>query len=129
MYSSFRSRRYFIAALLYNNDELLPFWTRELFKLLLVLTNDERSNVFVSIFESGSTDETKPMLRTLRDQLVVMGVGHEIQTVTATRKEYTDRIEHLAVLRNEALRPLFESDEQWDQVRTRTCCPSLESPP
>ena len=111
-----QGRRYFFAALLHNNEAVLPFWQRELLKTLLVVANRERSNVFVSIYESGSTDATQAWLRELELALQQMGVPSNIHIGGSDRGSYPGRIEHLAALRNEALKPMLDGTESWDEV-------------
>jgi alpha-1,3-mannosyltransferase len=111
-----QGRRYFIAALLHNNEEVLPFWQRELIKVLVVLANDERTNVFVSVYESGSTDSTQLWLSQLEAALTELGIRSRIHVGLSIRNTFPGRIEHLAALRNEALRPMFEDPEPWDEV-------------
>ena len=95
---------------------MLPFWQRELLKTLLVIANRERSNVFVSIYESGSTDATQAWLRELENALQQIGVPSKIHIGGSDRGSYAGRIEHLAALRNEALRPMLDGAESWDEV-------------
>lgn len=65
----------FIALNLFNNDDILPQFRRELLRLAAALGP---SNVFVSVFENGSTDDTREHLATLQGELTAAGVAHRV---------------------------------------------------
>jgi len=114
-----QGQKIYIAACLHQAEEVLPHWTKELVRLLLSVRQVEQpgaaSNVFVSIYESGSTDKTKALLSELRGHLDFIGVPHSIVLGNQFRNG-TNRIEFLAKVRNEALKPLAKSDVTYDQV-------------
>ncbi|KAJ7183288.1 cryptococcal mannosyltransferase 1-domain-containing protein [Mycena filopes] len=93
----------------HNNAVVLPYWTREIVKLINYLGPD---NVFVSILESYSTDASPTILRELDKTLQKMGVARRILTddISIRRpdsmKTTPRRIEYLAALRNYAIEPL-----------------------
>lgn len=101
---------YFIAANLYNSASLLPTWTRELSSLIDHLGHQ---NVFVSIYESNSLDETKNLLRTFAADLVNSGVRNSVVLEDTEGGHKTNwqlnghqRIRYMADARNRALEPL-----------------------
>merc|ERR1719272_647811 len=71
-------QRVFLVALLHQSEQILRHWTRELIRLLLSLRSQKTrgcsSNIFVSIYESGSTDATAQLLEDLRAHLLFLGV-------------------------------------------------------
>ncbi|KAJ7692270.1 cryptococcal mannosyltransferase 1-domain-containing protein [Mycena rosella] len=103
----------FIAASFYNNELVLPYWTTEITKLINYLGSD---NVFVSIVESYSSDNSPALLRKFDQKLEVMGVPHRIltQDTSITRPAPAGvsistslaRIEFLAAVRNLVMEPL-----------------------
>lgn len=101
----------FIASNLYNSQEILPTYTASLKSLAQHLGTD---NVFVSIYESHSTDRTKSMLAQFDADLAQLNVQRRILSDDrAVRMNKSspihDRIEFLANVRNVAMQPLFES--------------------
>jgi len=65
-------------------------------------------NVFVSIYENGSTDQTKALLRIFDALTRSVGMRVMIRTSTRTRGAFNHRIEYLAEVRNSAFVPLHE---------------------
>ena len=63
----FEGRRIFIAANLYNNEEIGPHWITELKVTVTRLRKlgVKKRDIFVSIYESGSTDSTPKLLTKL----------------------------------------------------------------
>ncbi|KAF9000027.1 hypothetical protein BDZ89DRAFT_1079471 [Hymenopellis radicata] len=72
----------FIGAMFYNNQKVIPYWSDEMIKLIKYLGTD---NVFVSIVESNSGDNTPSLMDTA-----------------------TPRIQFLADVRNKVMEPLVE---------------------
>lgn len=71
--------------------------------------------IFVSVYESGSTDRTKEFLSLLEAVLIFLGVPHHIERGNDQRGN-RNRIEFLADIRNKAMRPLYDSATSYDQV-------------
>ena len=73
-----------------------------------------QSNVFVSIYESNSIDNSPALLRTFDKELELMGVERLVITndksipPPAMRQTSKSRIEFLAAVRNKVLVPLYE---------------------
>ncbi|CDW97228.1 hypothetical protein [Sporisorium scitamineum] len=108
----------FIVSNLYNSEEILPSFTSSLKSLIQILGRD---NVFVSIYESHSTDQTKPMLTKLDQQLAQSNVSRRILSDDqATRKgklsAVADRIDFLANVRNTAMQPLATAPHTYTHV-------------
>ncbi|RUP45056.1 cryptococcal mannosyltransferase 1-domain-containing protein [Jimgerdemannia flammicorona] len=99
-----KPRRYFFALNLYDNEAVLPDLALQLVRLIAHLGP---SNVFVSVFENGSTDRTPQLLQTtFARALKHLGADHSIKTSTAPKPSKVHRIEYLAHARNRALEPL-----------------------
>jgi len=65
-------------------------------------------NVFVSVYENGSNDQTKAMLKIFSALTHSIGLRVIIRTSHRRRGQFVHRIEYLAEVRNAALRPLYE---------------------
>ncbi|KAJ5071379.1 hypothetical protein M0811_10441 [Anaeramoeba ignava] len=104
---------FYIAALIYNNENILPQFSQELLDLIQILG---RKNTYVSIFENGSQDKTKEMLSLLKEQLEERYIDHTITMETWKRDRREDRIGILARLRNKVLYKLSEFNENEDLV-------------
>ncbi|KAF7318126.1 hypothetical protein HMN09_00320600 [Mycena chlorophos] len=102
----------FIGAMFFNNAAVLPYWIREFTKVIHYLGTD---NVFVSVVESNSWDESAELLDEWKAVLDQLGVRHLIRTrdKSVERPANMDtaypRIEFLAATRNLVLAPLVES--------------------
>lgn len=122
-------QRVYIASMHFNDGHLLrSHWNKAMLDLTEALGP---SNVFVSIFESGSWDDSKAMLRSLDQELERRGVPHRVETSnvmhrdeilqtvkadgwvdTPRKKREPRRIPYLARLRNRTLRDLIELSRQ-----------------
>ena len=116
------------------------YWNAALLSLVSFLGP---KNVFVSILESGSLDDTKGALRDLDEALNGLGVESRIvlgetmhEQIEGTKHVPFDRegwiytgregfgdggwekrrIPHLAKLRNQAMEPLFQVETRFDKV-------------
>ncbi|EAU87467.2 capsular associated protein [Coprinopsis cinerea okayama7 len=98
---------YFIAANLYNSAKILPTWTRQMKQLIHHLGKD---NVYISIHESYSVDDTKTMLQEFEKYLEQEGIGSNLATEDGRRGhlglDSHERIAFMAGIRNKALEPL-----------------------
>ncbi|KAK4134529.1 glycosyltransferase family 69 protein [Trichocladium antarcticum] len=123
-----RPARVFIASLHWNNEEILrSAWNKGVVDLVKALGPD---NVFVSVYESGSWDDSKGALRELDRQLDKTGVGKKIVLDETTHAELIAgppedegwiagpraqkalrRIPYLSKLRNLSMQPLRELAE------------------
>lgn len=115
----------YIASLHWNNEAILrSHWNNAVVELAKTLGPE---NIFISVYESGSWDDTKGALRELDDQLEKLGVPRNITLSETTHvdeisryparqgwietsrgKTELRRIPYLARLRNLTLRPLEE---------------------
>src|SRR6266446_1592650 len=124
--ASFYSRRrdlsggehtYFFAINLYNSFDIIPDLFATLFRVSAFLGYH---NVFVSIYENGSTDQTKALLRIFDALARSVGLRVTIRTSQRTRGAFNHRIEYLAEVRNAAFVPLHEQrnaeNEYFDTI-------------
>ena len=121
--------KYFIAVNLHNNEAILPdfikelrllIFHRELYRLLdLSLANNRtvgRHDVFLSIYESNSEDETQTLLHGFNESMANLEVNHRILSVQGDPGgqwpygSAPERIQFLAHARNMALEPLQSPD-------------------
>ncbi|KAJ2583931.1 hypothetical protein GGH95_000711 [Coemansia sp. RSA 1836] len=103
----------FIAANLHNSEKTLPNMIAQLLALADTLGH---RRIFVSIYENGSNDQTKEILRRFNATLDALSIAHRIIADEAPRPEHVHRIEYMAKLRNLALEPLHSSDTQFGRV-------------
>jgi len=97
--------KYFFAINLYNSFDIIPDLFATLFRVAAILGYH---NVFVSIYENGSTDQTKALLRIFDALTRSVGMRITIRTSMRTRGAFNHRIEYLAEVRNAAFVPLHE---------------------
>lgn len=117
--------RVYIASLHWNNEKILRSeWNRGVVDLVKTFGPE---NVFVSVYESGSWDDSKGALRELDQELQKTGVGKQIILDKETHedmirgppneegwitipdgKRMPRRIPYLSKLRNLSLQPLLE---------------------
>lgn len=114
-------QKLYIVALLHQSEKILPQFTEELVRVVLALKSEQNpdpgKNMFVSIYESGSTDDTRELLQNLSSHLDYLSVPHSIVNGDVVRSKGEDRIAFLAKLRNKALEPLLVSGgARYDQV-------------
>jgi alpha-1,3-mannosyltransferase len=100
-----QQHKYFFAINLYNSFDVIPDLFATLFRTAGVLGYH---NIFVSIYENGSNDQTKALLRIFDALARVVGMRIEIRTSMRTRGQFNHRIEYLAEVRNAAMVPLHE---------------------
>jgi len=109
--------KYFFAINLYNSFDIIPDLFATLFRVSAVLGYH---NVFVSIYENGSTDQTKAVLRIFDAIARSVGLRITIRTSQRTRGAFNHRIEYLAEVRNAAFVPLHElrnsENEYFDTI-------------
>jgi alpha-1,3-mannosyltransferase len=97
--------KYFFAINLYNSFDIIPDLFATLFRLASILGPQ---NIYVSIYENGSTDQTKALLRIFDSLTRSVGLRVTIRTSMRTRGAFNHRIEYLAEVRNAAFLPLHE---------------------
>jgi hypothetical protein len=105
------AEKIFIAAMFYNNENVIPYWSDSIIKAIHYLGPD---NVFVSVVESRSEDQSPALLQQLDDRLDAMHVQRRILThdETITKPNHVtemQRIQFLSALRNRVLEPLVEN--------------------
>src|ERR1700761_3628870 len=80
-----RNTRVYIASIHWNNEAILrTYWNSAVIKLVKVLGPD---NVFVSVYESGSWDDSKGALRDLDQELDKVGVQRNITLSEVTHQD------------------------------------------
>ncbi|THU88363.1 hypothetical protein K435DRAFT_680009 [Dendrothele bispora CBS 962.96] len=110
------NHKYFFAINLYNSFDIIPDLFSTLFRVASILGYQ---NVFVSIYENGSTDQTKALLRIYDALTRAVGMRVTIRTSMRTRGAFNHRIEYLAEVRNAAFVPLHElRDSQGEYFDT-----------
>jgi len=122
-------QRIYIASTHWNNEQILKnHWNSAVLQLVKYFGPND---TFVSVYESGSWDNSKAVLRELQTELKSIGVGHEIvldkvthedviaQPATHTGwihtprdKKELRRIPYLSKLRNISLEPLQSLAQQ-----------------
>ncbi|KAK9820093.1 hypothetical protein WJX72_006049 [[Myrmecia] bisecta] len=109
-------QKYLVAINLRNNEDVMPHFCSSLLETLAILPE---GSVFLSIYESGSTDNTVAWLQLLRQLVDHMGVPNRIVTGGWQRAPGQDRIAFLAAMRNAVLAPLYEDEEGrvWEADR------------
>ncbi|KAF8843505.1 glycosyltransferase family 69 protein [Paxillus ammoniavirescens] len=112
-----KEHKYFFAINLWNSFEVIPDLFATLFRVSAILGYH---NVYVSIYENGSTDQTKALLRIFEALTKSVGLRVTIRTSTRTRGAFNHRIEYLAEVRNQAFVPLHElrdsHNEYFDSI-------------
>ncbi|KAJ3359640.1 capsular associated protein [Allomyces javanicus] len=98
------NRTFYIALNLYNSVDVLPDLTMTLISLL---THVDPARVFVGIYENGSADDTKTMLRGVAALLRALRISHAVILEDRAKPRWVHRIEYLADVRNRALAPLL----------------------
>jgi len=105
--------KYFFAINLYNSFDVIPDLFATLFRAAAILGYH---NVFVSIYENGSNDQTKALLRIFDALARTVGLRVIISTSMRTRGQFNHRIEYLAEVRNAAMVPLHELRDNANEV-------------
>ncbi|OLY78431.1 Alpha-1,3-mannosyltransferase CMT1 [Smittium mucronatum] len=98
-------RKYFFAMNLFNNEEAIPYIRHELMLLFKFFGHE---NVYLSIYENGSKDNSKALLRDFSKVLELFDIKHKIVLENDPRPKEFHRIQYLAKVRNLALVPLEE---------------------
>lgn len=120
--------RIYIASMHFNDAKIINRWSKELLSLIDTLGSD---NVFVSIYESGSWDNTKEHLHALDSQLEAKGVQRRVVVSDVTHKDEMSasdkgegwiltsrgkkelrRIPYLSRLRNKTIKDLVELNDK-----------------
>lgn len=107
-------KKYFIALNLFNNEAVIPTITAVLRHLANFLGKE---NIFISIYENGSTDTTPHLLKSFETELNDRNISNRIVTASfKTNWTSVNRIDELAEYRNRALEPMFNSSSHFDQL-------------
>ena len=95
-YTKLKKLKWYVAINLHNSEDVIPFLTINIQKLI-----EFNPNLFLSIYESGSSDKTKPMLKKLKESL---NIRHEIVLGNEYLTGDMNRIDFLVDKRNKALK-------------------------
>lgn len=106
------SHKYFFAINLFNSFDIIPDLFATMFRVGAVLGYQ---NVFVSIYENGSTDQTQALLRIFDSLMRSVGMRVVIKSSNRKRGIHVHRIEYLAEVRNAAIQPLFDLRDQENE--------------
>ncbi|KAL2853885.1 cryptococcal mannosyltransferase 1-domain-containing protein [Aspergillus pseudoustus] len=105
-------QRIFIASVIRNNERSLPDgWNEAVVELANVFGSD---NIFVSVYETGSSDATKNALRELDKSLETNKIGRRVITSDTgphdepSRDHNSGRPPYIPQLRNKSLEPLYD---------------------
>lgn len=108
-----RQHKYFFAINLYNSFDVIPDLFATMFRTAAVLGYH---NCYVSIYENGSNDQTKALLKIFDALSRMVGLRVIIRTSMRTRGQFNHRIEYLAEVRNAAMVPLHELRDTENEV-------------
>lgn len=112
-----QTHKYFFAINLYNSFDVIPDLFATMFRVGAIVGYQ---NVFVSIYENGSTDQTQALLRIFDALMHSAGMRVVIRSSNRKRGIHVHRIEYLAEVRNAAMEPLYElrdsENEYFDSV-------------
>ncbi|KAJ2157861.1 hypothetical protein GGF46_004197 [Coemansia sp. RSA 552] len=106
-------QRIFIAVNLFNSERVLPNMATQLLAFSEALG---RQRIFLSIYENGSTDRTKSILRGFDETLRSLEIPHCIIADPRPRPRSYHRIDYMAHIRNRALQPLYEQEGVYERV-------------
>ncbi|CEM17558.1 unnamed protein product [Vitrella brassicaformis CCMP3155] len=113
-YNALRGGRYFFGLTLQNAEESLKELVLQLLDIIDFLGP---GNVYLSIYENGSEDDSKDFLVNMDVLLTLFNVDHTIVTDIEGRPHDVDAVEYLAKKRNRALEPLMDGDNgSFDRV-------------
>ncbi|CAK0732610.1 hypothetical protein CVIRNUC_000155 [Coccomyxa viridis] len=99
-------QRTFIAANLKEVEDLMPHYVLQ---LLIAVSLLPKNQAYVSIYESGSHDNTGRWLQLLDDMLDLLDIRHDIVTGGMTRQG-EERVAFLSKLRNAAISPMQQGE-------------------
>jgi len=119
-----KGTKVFIASLMHSQDAAMAHWIMSIVRLCAMLGPE---NVFVSLVESGSGEETPAFVQLAAIILEALGASYMVVINGQTRANGQGRIEYLAQMRNTALIPLFPSDSDKVPMGALTQSPVLRS--
>jgi hypothetical protein len=116
-----RNATYYISATFWNNEDMLDAWTVETLRLIDVLG---RHNVYISMAENDSFDDTVTKLLRFSDILTERNVMHNLNITTGLREEplqdpwrsVSHRMGYMTNLRNGGLELLGRLHRRFDNV-------------
>ncbi|SCZ88408.1 BZ3500_MvSof-1268-A1-R1_Chr2-1g04391 [Microbotryum saponariae] len=108
-----QGHKYYFAINLYNSFDIIPDLFSNMFRVSAILGYN---NVFISVYENGSSDQTKALLRVFDALCRSVGLRVMIRSSQRRRGAFAHRIEYLAEVRNAALVPLQELRDATGEV-------------
>jgi len=110
--------RVFFALNLHNAEAVTPYVLSAILKACLVynITDAHSSSCFISIYESGSADGTRQLLRAFDEDLHALSISHRLILGGRERLPEQHRIAFLADMRNMVMGPFYENPGDWDEV-------------
>ncbi|KAJ3300705.1 capsular associated protein [Borealophlyctis nickersoniae] len=105
-YAPLFGRRIYLAMNVHNNEAVLPEVMAQVVRLAGMLGGPD--HIFVSVYENGSRDRTRSLLRQWEAALAALGIEHSIVGEVAMASRQENRILKLARVRNTALAPLLQ---------------------
>ncbi len=96
---------FYIAVNFFNNQAVIPDFILQLEALVHFLGAE---NVYVSVYENGSEDQTKTYLHIMRKYLDYLNVANTVHFSFASKDPAAHRIEVLSRVRNMVLEPFFQ---------------------
>ena len=99
-----RNHKYFFAINLYNSFGVILGLFASMLHVGTILGYE---NVFISVYENGSNNKTKSLLKISSALIQSVGMRIIIHTNHWCCGQFVHRIEYLAEVRNAALRPLI----------------------
>ena len=119
-FSKARNTTVYIAVNLHNNADVIPYLFGAIMRACIFMATADslykNSNCFISVYESGSSDETRDLLKLVGRDLKRLGIPSHIVLDGIERNNKKHRIEFLAAIRNKALEPFFKGGGGWDEV-------------
>eukprot|EP00474_Spongospora_subterranea_P002950 CRZ03408.1 hypothetical protein [Spongospora subterranea] len=104
---------YFIALNLHNSEKVVTYIIPQIQRLIDALGPDR---IFISIYESGSVDNTAQWLRIYRQFLDSHHIPNEVISDQRSRSQQQHRIDYLSIIRNTVMAPLYQHRFKPDYV-------------
>ncbi|PVV00293.1 hypothetical protein BB560_005331 [Smittium megazygosporum] len=101
-------KKYYFSSNFVNNQEVLPHLFSQLLSIFKFLGPE---NVFFSIFENSSTDNTTAIIRDFEKKITELKIRHSFVSSKHKRPNPFHRIEYLAGVRNRAMEPLYKEQK------------------
>lgn len=113
--AKFGNETFFVAINLKDPSHVILHMIRQLSRLGTLLGRDR---IYISIYESGSSKENdaEDALAMLASTLHAADIQHSVIYNGGIKRGKRHRIDHLAELRNAAIRPMFQLPRKFDRI-------------